>query len=286
MAEAWIPVDLPNPGQVFACMGFLEGADILLGNAEGCFEWGPSGSRFALRAAGEVNPFRAVLSFLAFADVRWRSPSPDRQERDGGETEVIPGVAASAEPKTADLPGVFRGSYGGEEREIPFGFWADGSGRFATIFKKSTNGNSSHVRTMNALKAIRQINLAEATSDPLHQAARTESLFRLDPRGFVDPLDAGFSPDNLRKGGIDVRVATYPLCELLAVIGLEHARPKEENPSHFFYAVWDRFLPPALARPVLGGSFRVGSVRTFRVYHVEAKAGGDRRMTYGEEVAG
>jgi hypothetical protein len=35
MAEASIPVDLLNPGQVFACLGFMEAADILLGDAEG-----------------------------------------------------------------------------------------------------------------------------------------------------------------------------------------------------------------------------------------------------------
>jgi CRISPR-associated protein Csb3 len=35
MAQADIPVDLFNPGQVFACLGFLEAADIVLGDAEG-----------------------------------------------------------------------------------------------------------------------------------------------------------------------------------------------------------------------------------------------------------
>jgi len=38
MAEASIPVDLFNPGQVFACLGFLETTDVLLGNAEGGFD--------------------------------------------------------------------------------------------------------------------------------------------------------------------------------------------------------------------------------------------------------
>ena len=33
MSEAFIPVDLYNPGQVFACLGFMEAADILLGGA-------------------------------------------------------------------------------------------------------------------------------------------------------------------------------------------------------------------------------------------------------------
>ena len=33
MAEERIPVDLTNPGHVFACLGFLEAADVLLGDA-------------------------------------------------------------------------------------------------------------------------------------------------------------------------------------------------------------------------------------------------------------
>lgn len=38
MTEASIPVDLLNPGQVFACIGFLEAADVLLGEAMGVFD--------------------------------------------------------------------------------------------------------------------------------------------------------------------------------------------------------------------------------------------------------
>lgn len=40
MSATSIPVDLFNPGQVFACLGLLEAADILLGDAEGGFNWG------------------------------------------------------------------------------------------------------------------------------------------------------------------------------------------------------------------------------------------------------
>src|SRR5438045_1180608 len=39
VAEASIPVDLFNPGQVFACIGLAEAADVILGDAEGCFDW-------------------------------------------------------------------------------------------------------------------------------------------------------------------------------------------------------------------------------------------------------
>ncbi len=283
MAKASIPVDLFNPGQVFACMGFLEAADVLLGNAVGGFEWGQSVDFFNLSGDGNESPVRAVLSFLKTAHVRWLSPRADLTERDGGCTKVLPGIAASGDPKAPDLQGILAGKReDGLDREIPFGYWADGSGRFATTFKKSTNGASSHVRVNNALDAIKQLDLPEAACDPFNQAARTESLFRIDPRGVVDPIHGGFSPDSLRKGaegGIDMRVATYPLCELLAVIGLEHTRPERLDGTHFAYSVWDRMLPPLLARVALGGHWRLGRFRRFAVEHVEVKKGGDRKMT-------
>src|SRR5579884_372838 len=282
MAQASIPVDLFNPGQVFACMGFLEAAGLLLRRAEGGFEWGQTGDYFNLSADGDTNPVRVVLSFLRTTDARWVSPHDGLRERDGGDTEIQRGIASSGDPKAADLPAVLRAQYKGTEREVPFGYWADGSGRFATTFKKSTNGASSHIRVKNALEAIRQMDQRQAELDPFNQVDRTESLFRLDPRGVVDPIHGGFSPDSLRKGakgGIDMRVATYPLCELLAVIGLECTRPERLDGRRFAYSVWDRMLPPLLARAALGGHLGFVSGRRFVVEHVEVKQGGDRKMT-------
>jgi CRISPR-associated protein Csx14 len=283
MATASIPVHVFNPAQAFACIGFLEAADVLLGNAVGGFQWGQSGDFFNLSGDGSENPVRTVLSFLKTAEVKWLSPRRDLSERDGGCTQVVPGIASAADPKAPDLPGILYGNDDdGLEREIPFGYWADGSGRFATTFKKSTNGASSHVRVKNALDAIKRLDLEKAVCDPFNQVDRTESLFRLDPRGVVDPIHGGFSPDSLRKGakgGIDMRVATYPLCELLAVIGLECTRPERLDGRRFAYSVWDRMLPPLLARAALGGHLGFVSGRRFVVEHVEVKQGGDRKMT-------
>ena len=66
MAEASFPVDVLNPGQVFACLGFLEAADALVGDAEGGFDWSDTSKvLFALSAKGQQNPVGAVLEFLA-----------------------------------------------------------------------------------------------------------------------------------------------------------------------------------------------------------------------------
>lgn len=277
-----IPVDLHNPGQVFACMGFLEAAEVLLGHARGGFDWSHNSDLFHIEAQGNDNPIEVVLDFVKKAEVKWFSPWPGLRERDGGDTEVVEGIAASGDVKEADLPGILRGDRSGSKCEIRFGFWADGSSRFATTFKKSTNGASAFVRFNNALNAIKQWNTKAVVSDPFNQVARTESLFRLDPRGSIDPINAGFSPDSLRKGesgGLDMRVATYPICELLAILGLEHARPQRLDANRFAYCVWDPLLPPLLARPAIAGGLGFGRVRRFVVEHEETKKGGDRKMT-------
>ena len=74
MSEASIPVDLLNPGQVFACLGFLEAAEVLAGDAHGGFDWSNEGDiRFRLSSKGETNPFETVLLFLCDATVTSRS---------------------------------------------------------------------------------------------------------------------------------------------------------------------------------------------------------------------
>lgn len=64
-----IRVDLKNPGQVLACMGFLEAAEVLCGGVEAHFDWGGALARFVISADGEKNPFEVVLDFLATAKV-------------------------------------------------------------------------------------------------------------------------------------------------------------------------------------------------------------------------
>ncbi|MGH9488829.1 MAG: type I-G CRISPR-associated protein Cas8g2 [Terriglobales bacterium] len=284
MAEAAIPVDLFNPGQVFACMGFLEAAEALLGGAEGGFEWDGGASRFLLRSGGDGSPFAAALDFLTHAEVRWLSPRAEVAERDGGKTVVRAGVSVSRDPRPKDLPGELLLG----EVAVPFGFWADGSGRFNTPFKKSTNGASCHVRWENARRAVRELGEgAGLASDPLNASCRTESLFRLDPRGCVSPIGAGLSPDKLRKGGIAMRVGAYPACEAMAVIGLTNARPSVLARGKLLgYCVWSGPLPVALARAAVGARGGPWRWRAFVVEHEEVKSGGDRTITNVYEERG
>src|SRR5690606_34394750 len=75
MPTATIPVDLFAPGQVFACLGFMEAADQLLGGARAGFDWSdPADTRFALATDADLDPFEAVLSFLEGATVQSLAP--------------------------------------------------------------------------------------------------------------------------------------------------------------------------------------------------------------------
>ena len=76
MAEASIPVDLTNPGQVFASLGFVEAAEVLLGEARGGFDWrDPADVRFRLAARGGDDPVVRVLRFLDEAAVTSFAPA-------------------------------------------------------------------------------------------------------------------------------------------------------------------------------------------------------------------
>ena len=71
MAESKIDVDLLNPGQVFACLGLIEAAEILLGEVEAIFDWNNDepAATFRIAAAGGEKPTERVMGFLEDAKV-------------------------------------------------------------------------------------------------------------------------------------------------------------------------------------------------------------------------
>lgn len=136
MAESRIPVDLFNPGQVFACLGFLEAAEVLLGEAEGGFDWSePEDVRFVLRARGDAEPVGAVLEFLAGAKVSAITPAGSKLDIAKWE---VPAVCAPGdefpfpEPDSpATLPALLEGANG---RCLTIEHWGDATRRDAVKF--------------------------------------------------------------------------------------------------------------------------------------------------------
>ena len=273
MAESAIPVDLFNPGQVFACLGFVEAAEVLLGDAEGAFNWSdPSATTFRLRAPGDGNPVAKVLRFLSEAEVS--ALSPTGSSLDTGKWGVRAGAPADCHvfpfpvpDSPATLPLAFRQG----ESVIIVDHWGDATRRDNVKFWAGSGGypGVALARDAQALLPKAPDNIA---GDPFAFQATQTSSFRFDWRRDYVPLDAGFSPNDHAA----IVMTGYPVVELTAAIGMSNARPARPDPRNkleYRYAVpgsADAALyPPPLLRAALGAGeeFVPGlPLRRFRMF--------------------
>ena len=119
MADAIIPVDLRNPGQVFACLGLMEAAEILIGPAEGGYDWTGRETRvtFHLSVDGPADPVLEVVRFLAGAEVKALAPAGSglAAKEPGVATLTVEGdVFPCPRPDTPSaLPALLVGAEGG-----------------------------------------------------------------------------------------------------------------------------------------------------------------------------
>lgn len=275
MAEASIPVDLFNPGQVFACIGLVEAADVLLGDAEGVFDWSDAGQAlFRVRAQGGMSPVARVLEFLDKAQARavapvgsatlpaWNEswgPRPVLLDRDRGYPFPDPPSPATLMCELND-----------GEQAINIDHWGDATERDNVKFWAGAGGYPGAALARDALELVRG-RASAAAADPFALSAPQSSSFRLDWRRDYIPLQAGFS---LNAHG-DVDTLGYPIVELLAAIGLTHARPRRpgrRDKLAYEFAIIGRerahdtaWTPLAFARAALGGTALPFPMRRFRM---------------------
>jgi CRISPR-associated protein Csx14 len=267
MAEADIPVDLFNPGQVFACLGFLEAAEILLGDAEGGFDWSDEAKvRFILRAAGQGSPVDAVLDFLAEAKVNALVPSRSNHRTEKWQVPTC--LAKEGEPfpfpdppSPATLPALLTDG----NTKIVIDYWGDTTVRDNAKFWAGAGGYPGAALARDALNLVRQ-QLTTSTDGLFDLAKPLSSSFRLDWRRDYIPIEVGFSPN---EHG-DVNMMGYPLVELLAAIGLGHARPQRLTKLEYRYGVvggtpQDGLVDPILLRAALGCARLPIPQRTFHM---------------------
>jgi CRISPR-associated protein Csb3 len=254
MAQAEIPVDLLNPGQVFACLGFLEAAEILLGDAEGGFDWSDGEDvRFRLCAEGDENPFEAVLGFLRRAEVFTTAPKGSQNATGKWRIETEELEANDPFPfpdpgSPATLPCVL--SNGADK--IVVDHWGDATRRDNVKFWAGAGGYPGAALARDTLGLIRECTELDA-ANPFAARAAQSSSFRLDWRRDYIPMEVGFSPN---EHG-DLTMVGFPVVEMLAAIGLTHARPLRINKLAYRYGVvmCDRpqmLLEPMLLRAALG----------------------------------
>lgn len=275
MAEASIPVDLLNPGQVFACIGFVEAADVLLGAAEGAFDWStPNAVRFQLRARGSTSPVAEVLGFLeranALGEIPEASPNLDKWKESWGELRAVERRSGYPYPDPpSPATAVCRLTDG--ESSLVLDHWGDATQRDNVKFWAGAGGYPGVALARDALELIRGLAIA-AASDPFALGLPQSSSFRLDWRRDYIPIDAGFS---LNEHGNRIVTVGFPVVELLGALGLSHARPLRpswRDKLDYRYAVIGRsrpsdaiWLPPALLRSALGCAESPFATRRFRM---------------------
>ncbi len=277
MSEAAIPVDLYNPGQVFACLGLMEAAEILLGGAEGRFDWSGGQSRFMLCADGEADPVLTVIAFLYKAKVQAIAPrSSDLKAKEPGVETVATdeGIYPCPAPETPSaLPCQLVGPGG----IIPISHWISSppdyvSAELDTVkFWAGMAGYSGAALVRDLLTQVQAWSDNQPVAvagdpfgniEPDMASALQSSNLRFDYRSGTIPFDAGFSTN--AHGHYAMR--GFPLVDLLAAIGLEHARPRRlSSKLSYAYAVWPVTLPCVLARAALGGAIFGFTPRNFRI---------------------
>lgn len=321
MVESTIPVDLFNPGQVFACLGFMEAAEILVGDAEGGFDWSDDANvHFALRARGERNPFETVLEFLAEAEPkRWgpigyTDPPPKKgesgEDEDAEEDDDMDETATASVASSLDLSITFPAKVGdrmalpikfggGNRPVVELDHWADGSSR--ENFKLYAGNRSADAIARAMLKGVRGKPSKKQKANAQPGDLKTKGVAQLweedqaalvkAPFDVLTPMGGSFNFDP--RGAWTAIDAGYspnehkhaieasPVVEFLAAWGLENARPVEFELRQVRYAVWGMKLPPVLARAALAGALPAVPLRSFR-FELDL-SGKNKVVTFAQE---
>ena len=130
----------------------------------------------------------------------------------------------------ATLPTRLTCRLGDGERCLVLDYWGDTTICDNVKFWAGAAGYPGAALAKDALEHVRD-RLLDVADDPFSLAHPQSSSFRFDLRRDYTPLDAGFSPN--QHG--NVVMVGYPLVELLAAIGMTHARPKRPGRSKLEY---------------------------------------------------
>ena len=277
MAESVIPVDLTNPGQVFACLGVMEAADVLLGDAAASFDWERGRDvEFRLSCAGSEPPCERTMRFLEEAKVVATVPAQSKNsikwKQAWGDSPEIVDPSDSPYPfpdpdTPATLAVVLRDKDG---REIPVDYWGDATKRDNVKFWAGAAGYPGAAIIRDALRLVRGTMLRHST-DPFQVERPQTNSFRFDWRRDYIPIQEGFSPNRHSR----MAMVGFPIVEILAAIGMTNARPRRRKKLEYRYGVlgYDgkSLLDPVFHRAALGAEASPVPGRLFRrfVMHLD-----------------
>ena len=257
MADSAIAVDLWNPGQVFACLGILELADVLLGDAAAAFDWDRGHeTTFRVSTAGTEPPVERVMRFLEEARVIVRAPAGSMNVNgwksswgDPPEVDARGAPFPFPDPSSpATLPVVLRDDAG---NEVTLDYWGDATRCDNVKFWAGAAGYPGAAILRDALEIVRGQTRQHA-NNPFALSGAQSNSFRFDWRRDYIPIQDGFSPNKHRH----IQMVGFPLVEILAAIGMTHARPERSSKLDYRYGVLgcrhDRLLEPVFHRAALG----------------------------------
>ena len=203
---------------------------------------------------GDENPVKATLQFLAKAKVKAVAPARSANRTEKWKVPTI--VTEERDPfpfpdptSPATLPAMLHA----RDKVIRLEYWGDATRRDNVKFWAGSGGYPGAALAVDAIDLVRN-RINEAIDDPFALSVLQSSSFRFDWRRDYIPLDAGFSPNDHGN----VHMVGYPLVEVLAAIGLSHARPRRLRKLDYRYGVVagngddDSLLPPIFLRAALG----------------------------------
>jgi CRISPR-associated protein Csx14 len=308
-----IAVELTNPGQVLACLGFMEAAEVLCGGAEAHF--GKHGEPcFILSARSSDDPVVQVIDFLVTAALRVVEPAVMLVDDDEGaddneagdhesaDDEAKPGMGTALPdrghlfPNGRPEPTAFPVRFVRDGVSLEVSHWADGSSRetfklysgnrsafgIARAMQQGTRQKPKKNQAQGDLLTEGLVQLWQrerVARDPFSVLTPLQGTFNFDPRKGWSGLDAGYSPDKQGHG-----VESSPLVELLAPIGLEHVRPAPCGNGAYRYHIWDTPLTAVLARVAFQGALPGVSSRVFRFTFNQS--GKNKNLTHATEERG
>ena len=273
MNPASIPVDLANPGQVFACLGLMEMTEVLSGPCLTRFNYQGNEPECDFELDAPKDCIDKAVRFLARCKVIALVPPPILAGEPLSvakwhvETSTAAGSFFPGAPPNSPATLPVRLSFGGFD--IPVEHWLDDSraGRDNMKFWAGAGGYPGAALARDCVSLLSRFDdaaLSRIALDPFAFSEPMDSSLRFDWRRDYIPLDAGFSPNDQPS----VSMVGFPLVELLAAIGLQNARPARldaRNKLAYRYFVSNTWLPLCLARAMLGAGISCFPVRAFRM---------------------
>lgn len=241
-----IPVDLTNPGQFFACCGLLELAGRVDPDAEGWFDAAEFHLRSSTTLADLVETLlRAEVTNTMSAEqmARWVE-LPLLIKQGGAQKAALEDEKKALEALRREEPILLRSSF--TLRVDWFRDEDSGGARF-----KTWAGRQSVLEITQAMHAGMREILARAPRSlwtSLH-GGKLPFNFDSDLGGQGSALDIGFSFDPLADNATTkIEGKCKPALEILAFIGLQRFRPRENRSrDSFVYAAWHEPLSPSVA---------------------------------------